>query len=203
MVEWGSVSMGETILSLFWLPMWEVQDPSNLCPSWALKLGGWQCQGTGDPTGNPMPISMVNPCHSRLPLPMERLVYSLTLCQQIGRLARLSLVDSNSKVFITRVQKKNGLEFRISGFSFRQRPAYYFTTSCPPYISWDSISQVCFSRWWFRWKWILELKAVTITLLFLFGFIKFGLCLKLFLRSYHQLSIRRYKQSIVASVQHM
>ncbi|XWS20915.1 hypothetical protein CRYUN_Cryun30bG0010300 [Craigia yunnanensis] len=51
-----------------------------------------------EPTGNQMPISMANHCRSRSPLLMEGLEYFLTLCQQIGGLARLSLAKNNSKL---------------------------------------------------------------------------------------------------------
>lgn len=81
--------MGGTILSLFWLVMWEEQGLLNLPTSKAQRQIGWQCQGIGELIGSPMPTSMAKLCPSKSPPLMEKLNSLQTLCLQIGILAKL------------------------------------------------------------------------------------------------------------------
>jgi hypothetical protein len=98
--------------------MWQELDPFNLCPLKAQKQAGWQCQEIGGLTGNLMLISMASLCPLKSQILMDRPDSSRTLLQQIGDLARLSLVQYSSKLIIS--------SLRVQGLNWPRR-AYNFT----------------------------------------------------------------------------
>ena len=99
--------------------MWLGLDRFNLCRSKARRLIGCPCQGIGEQTGNPIPISMANLWALGSRQRMEWPKCFKTLCHQIGPLAKPSLARFSSKL--------KYLRLRVQGFEFQwQRRACYF-----------------------------------------------------------------------------